>query len=425
MIRFRVLGALDLTRSEGSASSLPSSVRSVLAQPKRLALFAYLALARPRGFHRRDRLLAMFWPDATEERARASLNRAIYFLRREIGEDCIISRGDEEVAIDTDRVWSDVSSFDDCIDRALWREALDLYRGDLLPGFFTSDANGFEEWVERERVYLRGRAAQAAWALSTEAEGEGDIAAATAWARRGMELTPFGEPELRQLLRLLDAAGDRAGATEAYERFAALLAEELELTPAPETRALIEEIQSRVSTTAHGTRSPRVNGNSRASAAIVPAHAPRLVRRRWTIPAVAAVIAVLTPAILLARVDRRNVDRQRVFVARFVNLTRDPNLETLGRVAADRIAQALSATGILQLPAPGSLGGSADRAPADPKSVRVLREADQRHAGLVVSGEIQRSGNQLTIQAWITDVARSSVVWAIHPVRHPSIRRTR
>ena len=111
MIRFRALGTLDLTRSEGVSPSPSTSLRSVLAQPKRLALLAYLAFARPRGFHRRDRLLAMFWPDASEERARASLNRAIYFLRREIGEGCIISRGDDEVAIDTNRISSPIVGF--------------------------------------------------------------------------------------------------------------------------------------------------------------------------------------------------------------------------------------------------------------------------------------------------------------------------
>src|SRR5688572_21350903 len=113
MIRFRALGAVDLTRSAGQ------SLRSVLSQPKRLALLTYLAIGRPRGFQRRDRLLAMFWPDATEERARASLNRAIYFLRRQLGEGCIISRGDDEVAIDTECLWSDVSAFDACLEKGL------------------------------------------------------------------------------------------------------------------------------------------------------------------------------------------------------------------------------------------------------------------------------------------------------------------
>jgi hypothetical protein len=129
MIRFRALGALDLVRSEGP------EIRTVLAQPKRVALLAYLAVARPTGFHRRDRLLAMFWPDAEDERARASLSRAIYFLRRELGDDVIVNRGDDEISLNPDRVWCDAAAFESHLDRGQAREALELYRGDLLPGF--------------------------------------------------------------------------------------------------------------------------------------------------------------------------------------------------------------------------------------------------------------------------------------------------
>jgi DNA-binding SARP family transcriptional activator len=54
MIRLRTLGALDLRDADGQ------ELRGVLAQPKRAALLAYLALATPRGYHRRDTLLALF-----------------------------------------------------------------------------------------------------------------------------------------------------------------------------------------------------------------------------------------------------------------------------------------------------------------------------------------------------------------------------
>jgi DNA-binding SARP family transcriptional activator len=54
MIELRTLGALELTSTDNSA------VGSVLAQPRRAALLSYLALASPRGFHRRDTLFALF-----------------------------------------------------------------------------------------------------------------------------------------------------------------------------------------------------------------------------------------------------------------------------------------------------------------------------------------------------------------------------
>jgi len=47
MIELRLLGSLSLT--DPGREELPA----ILRQPKRLALLAYLAVATPRGFHRR------------------------------------------------------------------------------------------------------------------------------------------------------------------------------------------------------------------------------------------------------------------------------------------------------------------------------------------------------------------------------------
>jgi serine/threonine-protein kinase len=122
MIRLRTLGTIDLRNDEGS------ELRGVLAQPRRLALLAYLAVASPHGFHRRDRLLAIFWRDTDQDRARASLNRAIYFLRRELGDRILLSRGDEEIGLDAARFACDAMAFDEALEKKVWREALELYR---------------------------------------------------------------------------------------------------------------------------------------------------------------------------------------------------------------------------------------------------------------------------------------------------------
>lgn len=51
MLTFRVLGSLGLVHGDGREA------RSILSQPERTALLAYLATARPGPFHRRDSLL--------------------------------------------------------------------------------------------------------------------------------------------------------------------------------------------------------------------------------------------------------------------------------------------------------------------------------------------------------------------------------
>ena len=107
MIELRTLGTLGI-RDTGSGREL----HSVTAQPKGVALLAYLAIASPRGFHRRDTLFGIFWPDATEARARAALSQAVYTLRRTLGESIIAARGDEDLAISAGELWCDAVAFD-------------------------------------------------------------------------------------------------------------------------------------------------------------------------------------------------------------------------------------------------------------------------------------------------------------------------
>src|SRR5213080_356356 len=75
MIHFRMLGGLSLTAADGR------EVRSLLAQPRRLALLAYLAAGTPRDFRRRDSLVALFWPELDQKHARAALREALHVLR--------------------------------------------------------------------------------------------------------------------------------------------------------------------------------------------------------------------------------------------------------------------------------------------------------------------------------------------------------
>src|SRR5256885_13464244 len=130
MIELRMLGRLSLTGADGR------EVRGLLGQPRRLALLAYLAAASPQGFHRRDSLLALFWPELDQEHARAALRQALHVVRDALGADVIVTRGDEEVALDFDLMWCDVVAFDRAVAAEQFSEALDLYRGDLLEGFF-------------------------------------------------------------------------------------------------------------------------------------------------------------------------------------------------------------------------------------------------------------------------------------------------
>ena len=241
MFHLHTLGSLDLRGSDGQ------SIRSVLAQPKRLALLAYLAISAPRGFHRRDTLLALFWPESDTERARASLRTALSVLRRSLGEGVVVGRGGDDVGTDADQLWCDAVAFEGAHAAGEYEQALELYRGDLLAGFYIDDAPDFERWLEEERIRVREKASAAARALAERDEQAGNRVAAAEWARRAAAISPDDEGTVRRLIALLDRSGDRDGARRAYRSFVDRLQAEYELEPSGEMQtvgdALREQLQ--------------------------------------------------------------------------------------------------------------------------------------------------------------------------------------
>lgn len=234
-LTLRVLGALELSGRDGADA--------LLAQPKRAALLLYLAIARPVGHHRRDSLVSMFWPEHDQEHARAALRKALYAIRQTVGDDVIVSRGDEEIAV-SDALWCDATEFYAEAARERFAAALELYRGDLLTGFF-ADAPGFEQWVDRERSHARDVAGTCAWSLAERYTKSADLTSATRWARRAVNLAPTDERRLRKALLLLQQAGDRAGAIRLFEDFARQLRVELDVDPSSETQSLVRQIKGR------------------------------------------------------------------------------------------------------------------------------------------------------------------------------------
>ncbi len=245
MIELRTLGALELRDAAGR------ELRSVLAQPKRLALLVYLVLASPRGFRRRDTMLALFWPELDDNHARNALRQAVHFLKRSLGEQALVRRGEEELAINAEVVQCDATAFERACDEGRLADALALYRGDLLDGFFVSDvAPELEEWISSERNRLRRRACHAAWTHAEQLKATGNQSAAALQARRAAALSlDDDETTTRRLVTLLDELGDRAGAVRVYEDFARRLGREYGVEPSIETKALIESVRSRAKRT--------------------------------------------------------------------------------------------------------------------------------------------------------------------------------
>lgn len=240
MLRLRLLGSHTVeSRTRPTAPAL-------IHKPKRFALLAYLAAALPRGDHTRDQLVALFWPEFDQQRARAALNRTLYALRQELGDGVVVSHGNDMVGLEPDALWCDVVAFEAAIEAGDPGGALELYRGDLLPGFFVTGAPELDRWLERERSRLREMAVRAALEL---AETMPD---ATHWLRRAREINPDDERILRRLLAALDGSGDRAAALREYDAFTRSLEDDYAAEPAPETRELVHAIRTRAAAEADG-----------------------------------------------------------------------------------------------------------------------------------------------------------------------------
>ena len=231
--RLSLLGTTDLRAADGQA------VQAGAIQPKRLVLLAYLALAGPQGYVRRDTLLALFWPELPSEQARHALRQSLHYLRASLGREIIRGRGDTEVGIDPNRLWCDARAFEERMAARDAGGALALWRGELLDGVFVADAApALEQWLDAERLRFRRLAAAGAAELAAAADAAGDAGGAIAWARRASGFDPDDERAVRALVEMLDRHGDRAGALRAYAGFEQRLREEYGTAPSAQTRAL-------------------------------------------------------------------------------------------------------------------------------------------------------------------------------------------
>lgn len=236
----RTLGAIDLIGPDSQRR------RAVLVQPKRLVLLIYLAARGIARFVRRDTLLPLFWPEHDGTGARAALRQAVHFLRSTLGPGVILRRGDDEIAIAPAEIGLDAIAFAAAVGEGRPEEALSLYRGDFLEGFFLSGVGReLEDWIESERASLRARALEAAVSLARREEAAERLEPATQWARRAAGLAPYDESVQRRLITLLDRGGDHGAALQTYNAFRDRLARELEVEPSAQTRTLVSAIRAR------------------------------------------------------------------------------------------------------------------------------------------------------------------------------------
>ncbi len=217
-------------------------------------LLSYLLLHGKRP-HSRERLLGLMWGEQEERRARACLSTALWRLKRILSpgtakSDGFIKRTGNEIVFNWDRPhWVDVFLFEERIKAALsveedarpviqtrsLEEALGLYTGDLMEGFY-------DDWILLERERLLDLYIQGLTRLVFNYMHSGQITKALACGRKILHHDPLREDVHRTMMRLYVKAGQPGQALRQFKFCTDIFKKELGLLPGEETRECLRWI---------------------------------------------------------------------------------------------------------------------------------------------------------------------------------------
>jgi len=143
--RVYLLGDLRVACGERSITHFES--RKVAALIARMAL-------QPHRLHAREELAALLWPDADTRSGLERLRHVLSSLRRQLGATDADAAGRfleadrHGIRLQAAQVTCDAFDFAALAERGRHAEAVALYGGDLLPGFY-------DDWIQDERERLR------------------------------------------------------------------------------------------------------------------------------------------------------------------------------------------------------------------------------------------------------------------------------
>lgn len=429
MIEFRTFGHIELTTGGGDEAE------ALVAQPMRFALFCFLALPKIGTFHRRDTLLAVFWPEVDQKRARANLRQALVYLRGILGEDVVMRRGDEEIGLNPDLVWCDAAAFSVAVEQGSWVEAVGLYRGEFLKAFFLSNGAEFEQWLEGERARLAASYRTALEEAANEAVSSGDWSRAVDYCERLYDQDRFNSRYAMKLMETLVGAGDPANALAQAEEHTLLLREEFDIAPPEEMLAL----EGRIREHAESGRvvDPRQRaGQASAEQGVATAAGADAVAaevagtgkaRSGRAMALVAVVAAAVATIVIASILRHGgsvpLEPDRVVVTPFRNESGDSSLNLAGRLAGHWVTQGIQQTGNVQVLPWESALQTWLHVQAQMEAGRVLDPvhamAEGTGAGIVISGTFYLDDGVIRIVADVNDATNRRMLGTVGPIQGP------
>jgi len=200
---------------------------------------------------RKDQIGTDLWPELSPAKLRSSFHVAVYRLRRALDDpDCVRFEADRYFFDRQANYWFDVEEFERATreassawhaDReravALYEDAMLLYGGD-----FVEDITADTEWYLLKREDLMQEYLTALLRLGDYHAAQEDLRQAVQYYESALKKDSFQERAHREIMRCEALLGERNAALRRYHRLAEFLEDELGVAPAPETRAVYEDI---------------------------------------------------------------------------------------------------------------------------------------------------------------------------------------
>ena len=379
---------------------------------RRLALLAVLAATGDRGWSR-DQLLLFFWPEASQARARHSLDQLLYALRSSLGDE--LFDGTDPVRLTREVVTSDVDAFTDALDRGQLEEAVNLYRGPFLGGFHLDAAPEFDQWAESERARLGRLYLGALEQLAQAAESQGDQVSALAWWRKLVEADPVSSRSAAGLIRALMNAGDHAAALQFAGHYESVVARELNTSVGPAVASLVAEVRADARTESIATpRSPALAAHTADPPVPIESIGRVLPRRASHRPIVATGLLVALTVVVATGFWWRSAPARTsaptpassIAVLPFANVSGDPDDAPLADGISDEVSAALARMSTLRVIARQSSLAFANPG-ADTRAI-----AESLRVTLLLEGSFQRIGSRLRMQVRLVDAPSRTTRWA-------------
>lgn len=206
---------------------------------KAATLLALLALRLPDS-ESRERLAEAIWPETNPAASRNNLSVTLHALRALLEPEPqhkgrVLRSDSNSIGLHPESVWTDVGECREHLAAERFEEAIALYRGPLLPGFYA-------EAITLESERMQEDILRACERLYQHSIREGKFREAAAVAAKLVSFDSFVEQNYVRLIRAQRESGHSVEALETYRSLTRMLATTFDAEPSEDAKRLVQDL---------------------------------------------------------------------------------------------------------------------------------------------------------------------------------------